>query len=162
MSPRKSAAAPQPEQNEAPYAHLADADIKTMYQEFADWLEEQTGVEMDVRTVQISNILRRQFQQSDVNQARMASRREERDALLAEREQRKSQRDANKAEREGAKAAKTKTPAKAPAGKPAAKAAATGPAKRPTKKAAPAPARKPRGRQLASVPAASTEEEEPF
>ena len=146
----------QPAPVEAPYAHLADADIKPMYQEFTDWLTEQVGVEVDARTVQISNILRRQFQQSEVNQERMAGRREEREALLAARAEKRDKRDAAKAEREGAKAGKaaaSKTPAKKAAPAPAKKA--------PAKKAAPAPARKGRGRQLASVPAA-TEEEEPF
>lgn len=121
----------------APKADLLDREPTAMHTSYADWITEQTGYEVDAKSIQLGTLLRGEYQKSDVNQALMASRAEERAAEAEAREQKKEEREAAKEEK-AAKAAEKKAAAKEAksAEKPAAKKAA--PAKKaPAAKKAP-------------------------
>lgn len=114
---------------EPQFANYAEKAVPPRIQELADWLTEQTGYEVDVRSVYLGSSLRSAFQKSDENQARMAQRaeeivaeREERERARAERAEAKAAREAEKAERAAvAKAAPKAAVKKAPAKKSTAK-----------------------------------------
>lgn len=94
---------------EAPLARYVDKDVTPRMQEFADWMREQTGYEVDPRTVYLSSVLRPVFQSSDENQKRLADRREEvaeeRAVAAEKRAVRKEAIVANKARKDALRAA---------------------------------------------------------
>ena len=57
-----------------PLAHYAEKDVTPVIEEFAAWLTEQTGYEVDLRSVYPGSSLRATFQKSEGNQARIAAR----------------------------------------------------------------------------------------
>lgn len=59
------------------YKALAAKDPSTLHENFAAWLEEQTGYKVDLKTVQLVASLRHDFQRSDANQKDLAKRRAE-------------------------------------------------------------------------------------
>lgn len=119
---------------EPPRANYAEKAVPTVIQNFAEYLTEQTGYEVDLRSVYLGSALRGEFQKSPENQARIEARAQE---IVAEREAREAAKVARaeaKAEREAARAAKAAEP-KAEKAAPAKKAPA---AKAPVAKATPA------------------------
>ncbi|UYL85336.1 hypothetical protein SEA_HAGER_43 [Microbacterium phage Hager] len=119
---------------EPPRANYAEKAIPTVIQNFVDYLTEQTGYEVDPRSVYLGSALRGEFQKSPENQKRIADRQAEIEREAEERAKRAEERAAKKAEREAAAAEKA---AAAKEAKSAPKAAATkaAPAKTAAKKA---------------------------
>ena len=132
---------------EYPLAHLLEKDPTPVMENFADWIEDQTGYEVDRRSVALAGTLRMVFQKSPENQADLEERRQAAEDKKAARLERQEARAAKVAQE--AKAAKTAKPAaKAPAKAPATKAA---PAKRtPAAKAAATTKAAPRRRRPAA------------
>lgn len=120
-----------PAVKEYPLAHLVEKDITPKMQTFADWLRDQTGYDVDDRSVALAGTQRMLFQKSEENQEALAKQRAASEAAKAAREQARENKAAAKAE------PKAKPAPKAPAGKTAAAA-----------KAAPKPA--PRRRRAAA------------
>ncbi|QGH73993.1 hypothetical protein SEA_HIDDENLEAF_42 [Microbacterium phage Hiddenleaf] len=144
---------------EPPRANYAEKAVPTVIQNFADYLTEQTGYEVDLRSVYLGSALRGEFQKSPENQKRIADRAAEIEREREERAAKAQERAAKKAEREAAakeKAAAAKEAKSAPkastAKAPAAKTAATkkAPAKAAATKAAPATTRRRPARPAAS------------
>ncbi|QNJ55664.1 hypothetical protein SEA_FREDDIEHG_42 [Microbacterium phage FreddieHg] len=144
---------------EPPRANYAEKAVPTVIQNFADYLTEQTGYEVDLRSVYLGSALRGEFQKSPENQKRIADRAAEIEREREERAAKAEERAAKKAEREAAakeKAAAAKEAKSAPkastAKAPAAKTAATkkAPAKAAATKAAPATTRRRPARPAAS------------
>ena len=116
-----------------PLAHLLDKEITPTMDRYAQWLTEQTGYEVDPRSVQLSGSQRGLFQKSELNQGALDARRKEREEAAQAREARKTERAeaaaakaANKATATEEKKATTAKPTKAKptTAKPAAKTAA--------------------------------------
>ncbi|QNN98607.1 hypothetical protein SEA_AESIR_41 [Microbacterium phage Aesir] len=144
---------------EPPRANYAEKAVPTVIQNFADYLTEQTGYEVDLRSVYLGSALRGEFQKSPENQKRIADRaaeiereREERAAKAEERAAKKAEREAAAKEKAAAakeaKSAPKASTAKAPAAKTAA--AKKAPAKAAATKAAPATTRRRPARPAAS------------
>lgn len=134
-------------------ASYVERKVPTRIQEFADYLERETGYAPDLRTLYLGSALRGTFQKSEENQARLKARQEELAALREERAAKRAEREAAKADRAAARAAKADEPVAEKAAKaPAAKAPRA--AKAATDKAA---AAKPARRRPAK-PAATDEE----
>lgn len=119
-------------------ASYAEKDITPVTQDYIDWLKAETGYDVDPLSVQLSSVLRGNFQKSEGNQARIARRAEERVAEAEAREEAKAAREQAKAERDEARAARAaepkaekavKTAPTKAAAKPAAKKAPAAPAK---------------------------------
>lgn len=123
----------------APRVDLQDREPTTLHSDFAEYIQEETGYEADLKSVQLATLLRMDFQKSEKNQARIQASREAKAEALEERARKKAEREEKRAAKEAAKAEKsTKAPAakKAPAKKAAAKKAA---AKAPTRRRAAKP-----------------------
>lgn len=131
---------------EPPLAAFADKPVTAVTQSYVDWIKQEVGVDVDPQSVQISASLRRQFQKSDMNQARIAEAAERNEAEAEARAQRAEEREAKRAEREAAKAAKAAEP-KAEKAAPVKKA--------PAAKVAAKPAAKPAAKTAAAKPAAA-------
>lgn len=56
------------------FAERAAVEPTELHKRFADWLKEQTGVDVDLKTVQLVTTLRMDFQKSDDNQTALAER----------------------------------------------------------------------------------------
>lgn len=54
-------------------AQYAEKGIPPLMVEFAAWLEKETGVPVDARSVYLGSALREKFQKSDGNQKRLAA-----------------------------------------------------------------------------------------
>lgn len=142
---------------EPPRANYAEKEIPTVIQNFVDYLKEQTGYEVDPRSVYLGSALRGEFQKSPENQKRIADRAAEIEQERIDREARAEERAAAKAEREAAKAAKAAEPkAEKAAPKSAAK---TAPAKKAPAKTAAAKATPATTRRRPARPAASKGED---
>ncbi|QPL15056.1 hypothetical protein SEA_HAUNTER_42 [Microbacterium phage Haunter] len=144
---------------EPPRANYAEKAVPSVIQNFAEYLTEQTGYEVDLRSVYLGSALRGEFQKSPENQKRIADRaaeiereREERAAKAEERAAKKAEREAAAKEKAAAakeaKSAPKASTAKAPAAKTAA--AKKAPAKAAATKAAPATTRRRPARPAAS------------
>lgn len=150
-------------------AVYAEKNIPTVISGFAEWLQEQTGYEIDERSVYLASSLRSNFQKSPSNQKRISDRAAEIESERAARAQAKIDRAAAKVERDAAKAARAETKAKeaaAPKKEVAPKTPSTGRSKtdvkpvaaktgRATAKAA--PAKPATTRRRPAKPAASTD-----
>jgi pyruvate/2-oxoglutarate dehydrogenase complex dihydrolipoamide acyltransferase (E2) component len=131
-------------------AEYADKEPTDLHEKFAAWLEDKTGVEVDIKSVQLATVLRGAYQNSAENQKDLAARK-------AAAEQREADREAAAEARAAKRAAPAPAAKKAPAKKAAAKKAA--PAKKAAaKKATTAPARRSGRRSRAAAEEASTEE----
>lgn len=106
-------------------AHLAEKEPTALHENFAAWIESETGYRPDLKTVQLAAVLRGAFQKSEANQADLAARRKAAEDRSVARAERAAAPKAEKAE----KVAETPKP-KPPAKKAASKAAA--PAEEPT------------------------------
>lgn len=62
------------------FAALAKNDPTELHQAFVVWVKEQTGVDVDPKSVQLAFAFRHDFQRSDANQADLAKRRAEAEA----------------------------------------------------------------------------------
>lgn len=121
--------------NTAPLARYADKKVTPVITDFVEWLQNQTGVEVDPLSVYIASALRGEFQKSEGNQKRIAAQRAQREAEAKARADRKVARaeEAAAKQSEAAAVAKVraeaaKTPAKAAAKQvPGKKAAAARP-----------------------------------
>jgi septal ring-binding cell division protein DamX len=147
--------------NEPEEARLLEAEPTEMQELFAEWIEQQTGYKVDIRSTILASLLRAKFQKSPENQQRLADNKARREHEEIDREQRKKERAERReakiaavAEREANREAKSKEKAEKPkptekkAAAPKAKTAAKAPAKKtaaPAKKTAakPAPRRRP-------------------
>ena len=147
--------------NEPEEARLLEAEPTDMQELFAEWIEQQTGYKVDVRSTILASLLRAKFQKSPENQQRLADNKARREQEAIDREQRKQERAERReakiaaaAEREANREVKSKEKAEKPkpaakkTAEPKAKPAAKTPAKKtaaPAKKAAakPAPRRRP-------------------
>lgn len=85
---------------EPKFANYAGKNVPTRIQEYAEWLEKETGYEVDLRSVYLGSALRGTFQKSDENQGRIANRAQEIVEQAAAREQAKIDRAAAKEQRE--------------------------------------------------------------
>lgn len=124
-----------------PLAHIAEKEPTQLHKNFAEWVEKETGVEVDLKTLQMAVVLRIPFQRSEANQEHIAERKESKATREAELEQRRQERADRKVALEqerkekaatkgakggNAKAAKTKAAAKTAEADPADVAAAAG------------------------------------
>lgn len=102
---------------EPKFANYAGKNVPTRIQEYADWLERETGYAVDVRSVYLGSALRGTFQKSDENQERIKARAQEIVDQKAAREQARIDRAAAKEAKaaERAKAAEERAAAKAKA-----------------------------------------------
>lgn len=140
----------------APRADLLEAPLKQIHDDFVAYLQEQTGYEVDPKTVHLCTVLRMDFQRSDLNQARLKAAqkaKEEREAAREERAAGRAEKRAAKAEEaseekpagrrpRAAKATPTPTAAKAaPAGAAVPRAAKATAKATPAKAAVPTPRR---------------------
>jgi hypothetical protein len=136
---------------EAPKANLLEKDISGITVPFTDYIESVTGYRPNERDVQLASVLRREFQNSEGNQARLAEAAQRKITDAEAREQRKLDREAAKEQREIDRAAKAEEREAAKA----AKAAEPKPEKPAAKaKAAPAAKAKPAAK-VAAKPAAA-------
>jgi hypothetical protein len=112
-----------------PRASMIEKEPTQLHQDFADWLEAETGYKPDIKSVQLATVLRMDFQRSDRNQQSLESRRQAKIQAEQDREKRRQDR-----------AAKKSAPAKKTASKKAAAPAkkASAPAKKTAAKKAPA------------------------
>jgi len=152
MARTTDAAARRPKtKGEAPKANLLEKEISGITPSFVDYIEEQTGYRPSERDVQLASVLRRDFQKSETNQARMVEAKERKEAEAEARTQRAADRAEAKEAREAARAEKAEAKAKAPKAEPKAKPAAkAAPAKTAAKTAA-----KPAAKATAAKPAAA-------
>jgi len=56
------------------FAERAAAEPTDLHKQFADWLKEKTGVDVDLKTVQLVTVMRMDFQKSEENQTALAAR----------------------------------------------------------------------------------------
>lgn len=56
------------------FAERAAAEPTDLHKQFADWLKEKTGVDVDLKTVQLVTVMRMDFQSSEENQAALKER----------------------------------------------------------------------------------------
>lgn len=56
------------------FAERAAAEPTDLHKQFADWLKEKTGVDVDLKTVQLVTVMRMDFQSSEENQKALAER----------------------------------------------------------------------------------------
>ena len=100
---------------ELEHGDLADKEPSHLHKAYAVWIEERTGVKVDVKAVQLAVVLYQKYQKSPENAERREQEREEKEAK-AEAEK------AEKAEKaKAAKAEKAEGADEAPAKKPGAK-----------------------------------------
>jgi hypothetical protein len=59
------------------FAERAAAEPTELHKQFADWLKEKTGVDVDLKTVQLVTTMRMDFQKSEENQTALAARKAE-------------------------------------------------------------------------------------
>lgn len=110
---------------ESRFDKLADKAPTDLHERFAEWIEEQTGYEPDLKTVQLACVLRIDFQRSDENQAVLEERQKAAEQRELDRVQKAADRDAKKAAEadKAEKAEARKAAKKSAAPKKAAKAA---------------------------------------
>jgi hypothetical protein len=113
-----------------PRASMIEKEPTQLHQDFADWLEAETGYKPDIKSVQLATVLRMDFQRSDRNQQSLEARRQAKIQAEQDREKRRQDRAAKKT------APAKKTAAKKSSATPAKKASA--PAKKTAAKKAPA------------------------
>lgn len=125
-------------------ARYAEKNVTPVIDLYADWIEQEVGITLtakDRKILYIGSALRGEFQKSDLNQDRIATRKEEIEAEEQAREERRQER----AEKRAAKETAAKSKSTAPAKKTAA-ASKSAPAKKTGKtsgKTAPASRRRP-------------------
>lgn len=134
-------------------ANYAGKNVPTRIQEYAEWLEKETGYAVDLRSVYLGSALRGTFQKSDENQERIASRADEIVAERAAREEARVQRAANKEARAQERAAKAEADKVAKAEKAAADKVAKAEAAEAKKAAAAAKAAAPKAAPAKKAPA---------
>lgn len=88
---------------EPPLAVYQEKEPTQLHINFVEWCLEQTGIECDLKTVQLAFSLRMVFQKSEYNQDDLARRREEAEQAKIDRAERAEERAAKAAEREAAK-----------------------------------------------------------
>lgn len=71
---------------------LAEKAPTDLHKNFAKWITEQTGVEVDLKTVQLAVSLRMEFQASPENQKHLAARKAEAKKQAAERAKKQRER----------------------------------------------------------------------
>lgn len=105
---------------------VADRQPTHLHENMRNWLQETTGYDADLKTVQLVASLRLKFQQSEANQADLQARREAAERRLQERAQRAHERNesATKKAAEAVEKAKGKTSKVVDAAKKESKAAA--------------------------------------
>lgn len=81
-------------------AHLLEKDITPVMANYANWLKEVTGYDVDERTVQLAGTQRIVFQKSEMNRGDLASRKEAAAQAILDREARAEERAAKREERE--------------------------------------------------------------
>ena len=72
--PAAQVAEPEPEVEADDLTVYADKEITETMQDFHEWLEQETGIKLDLRSVALGGTLRMKFQQSDFNKERRAQR----------------------------------------------------------------------------------------
>jgi hypothetical protein len=113
-----------------------DKEPTQLHRDFVAWSKAKTGLDLDLKTVQVAFSLRMPFQRSEENQADLAERKAAAEAKVAAREQRATDRAAKKAAPPAAKktaakkvatkkTAQKSTPAKATAKRRATKVASS-------------------------------------
>jgi hypothetical protein len=160
--PRK-AAVTEPEvdeTDEAPdYTVYADKDITPTMEDFHEWLEQEVGIELDLRSVALGGTLRMEFQKSQFNKDRRAQRQAERAAGNGASENEDEAPTPRRGRGKAAAEPKDETPAPARRGRQAAAASSgkTAPSKGAGKASAATPAPSRRGRRPAAAAAATGE-----
>jgi hypothetical protein len=59
-----------------PYAYLMDKEPTQLHLNYQAWLKETTGVELDLKTIQVVCVTRMAFQRSEANQKELQSRKQ--------------------------------------------------------------------------------------
>lgn len=131
----------------APRAALLEKEPTQLHTDFVDYIRSETGyTDVDPKTVQLSVLLRMDFQRSEQNQARISASKAGKQEAIAARQAKKAEREAARLEKQAAKEAKAnepkaEKPAKAAKPEPVSKAPAKkAPARRRAAKKAPAAA----------------------
>ena len=118
---------------ELEHGDLADKEPSHLHKAYAVWIEERTGVKVDVKAVQLAVVLYQKYQKSPENAERREQEREEKEAKAAEAKEardkaaaeKKAKAEAEKAEKaekaKAAKAEKAEGADEAPTKKPGAK-----------------------------------------
>lgn len=84
MARRAAPVVEEPEDEGKDYTVYADKPITPKMQDFHEWLEEVTGLELDLRSVALGPTLYHDFQASDFNKERTEQRRAERASARTE------------------------------------------------------------------------------
>jgi hypothetical protein len=92
----KKAAARQPEPEELPFGKYVDKEPTAVHEACAEWIEANTGYEVDLKSVQLTALLYGRFQKSPENQERIAAARENAATAAEEREENATKRAAKK------------------------------------------------------------------
>jgi hypothetical protein len=72
------------------FAALAAKDATELHKQFLVWAKEQTGLDLDLKSVQLAFSFRHDFQRSEANQADLANRRAEAEAAKAAKQAKKA------------------------------------------------------------------------
>jgi len=124
---------------EPPLAKYQEKEPTQLHVDFVEWCAEKTGIEPDLKSVQLAFSLRHEFQVSPENQSNIARLKEEREQAAIDREERREARAAKAQERavnlEAAKEERARKAAEKKAAKAATATAVTG-GKRTTAKTA--------------------------
>jgi phage/plasmid-associated DNA primase len=146
---------------EPTFANYVEKAIPTRIQEYADWLERETGFAVDARSVYLGSALRGTFQKSEENQTRISSRAQEildqaaaREQAKIDRAEAKAQREVERAEKAEARKVAAAAKAEEVAAAKAAKAAEPKPEKVVAAKKAPATKKAPAAKAAPAKPAA--------
>lgn len=75
VAPKESTVTTKTQPAPKDYKAVAAKEPSDLHRNFAAWLQEQTGVEVDLKTVQLVASLRHDFQRSDANQKDLQARR---------------------------------------------------------------------------------------
>lgn len=90
--------------------NLVDKEPNDLHVRFADWIERNSGCEVDLKTVQLVTASRMMFQKSDENQKHLAERREAAERAKEEKAARMEERENKRAEKAAARELKAKEP----------------------------------------------------
>lgn len=79
MQPTEPVVDPTPADNDQPFAYLVDKAPTSLHENYAAWLQEQTGMELserDIKMIQMVCVTRNAFQKSDANQSDLSARKQ--------------------------------------------------------------------------------------
>jgi hypothetical protein len=85
MPPRTKRAKAEPETTELPFGKYVDKEPTEVHEACADWIQDNTGYDVDLKTVQLVALLYGRFQRSEENQERIKAQKANAAKLAEER-----------------------------------------------------------------------------